>query len=121
MTDFLTCADNAISEFVRDQIGSPPWPNWAGLIPGDTQNGWGASVASWRQQADAIMSAFEECAGVRIPRVRTHIDKLRRRTLTTFRDYMVEQAEVVAAADAAVEAQAALKSAKQNLQTVRSL
>lgn len=121
MPDFLTCADRAISEFVRDQIGSPPWPNWAGLIPGDTQNGWGASVANWRQQADAIMSAFEDCAGVQVPRVRTHIDKLRKRTLTTFRDYMVEQAELAAADDAAANAQAALKAAKQNLQTLKSL
>ena len=121
MATAVTCADRAISNFVRDQIGSPPWPTWAGLIPGDTQNGWGASVAAWRLQADAIMTEFEQCAGVQIPRVRTHIDKLRKRTLTTFRDYMVEQAGLARAAGEVAAAQAALKVAKQNLQTVGAL
>jgi hypothetical protein len=112
MVDLLKCADDAISNFVREQIGTPPWPNWAGLKPGDTTNGWGASAASWRAQAKSIISDFDACAGVRIQRNNSHLNKLRTKTLTTFRDYMVEQAGVVAAEAAVMSARAALVVAR---------
>jgi hypothetical protein len=121
MADVVACADNAISDFVKIQIGSPPWPNWRGLIPGDTQNGWGASKPSWRAQALSIISDFENCAGVQIVHNTSHIDKLRSKTLTTFRDYLVEQAGVAAAAEAVKAAKAALEGAKANLATTSKL
>lgn len=121
MPDLLTCADAAISDFVRDNVGSPPWPNWGGLIPGDTANGWNASAGDWRAQAKVIIANFQACAGVTVPFVTTHINKLRNRTLTTFRDYIVEQAQVATAAVALASAKASLDLAKAQQQTVRSL
>jgi hypothetical protein len=121
MPDLLTCADGAISDFVQNNVGSPPWPHWGGLIPGDTANGWNASAGDWRAQARVIIGDFEACGGVTVPFVTTHINRLRNRTLTTFRDYMVEQAQVATATAALATAKATLDLAKAQQQTVRSL
>jgi len=91
-----TCADKEIGKFVQS-LGPPYGPNWAGLIPGDTTNGWNASKADWRAQADGIMDAFETCVGVKIARVQSEIDALRSQTLSVFSDYLVEKALLSAA------------------------
>lgn len=106
------CADSAIQDFVK-KLAPPYYPNWAGLIPGDIPNGWGASRPSWRKQADSIMNAFEECIGFKIRRNYTEVEMLRNETLSTFRHYLIENAILS-------EAKISLEKAKNRLKNVKS-
>lgn len=110
------CADIAIGNFVK-MLGAPYWPNWAGLIPGDTTNGWNASKPDWRVQADSIMDNFELCCGVAIGRNKTDIDRLRSKTLSLFSDYLVEKASIAAATRAVQLAQEKLAALKASAKT----
>jgi hypothetical protein len=111
-----SCADIAIGAFVK-KLGRPYWPNWAGLIPGDTTNGWNASKPDWRVQADSIMDDFELCCGVAIGRNKSDIDKLRSKTLSLFSDYLVEKASIAAAARAVELARERLAELKASIKT----
>ena len=121
MADPLQCADQAISNFVRYNVGSPPWPNWSNLKPGDTQNGWNASPGEWRGQGRAIIGDFEACMGITIVHNNSHLNSLRMRTLTTFRDYLVEQAGVAIARAELEQARANLASARAAASTTQIL
>ena len=112
MGDLQKCADGAIDAFVKE-LGDPYYPNWADLVPGDDEKGWGADVASWRKQAKGIISDFEDCAQVKVERVQKEIDSLRKMTLADFSDYLVEKAEHGAAL-------LAVRVAVSNLEMVRA-
>ena len=107
------CADGAIAKFVEHELKAPYWPNWAGLVPGDSEKGWGASKADWRAQCGAIMDDFDACAGVTIARVQRDINKLRSETLAILSDYLVDRATLA-------QAQAALIAARQTLLAARA-
>ncbi len=111
MGEFQRCADSAIDLFVK-KLGPSYYPNWADLIPGDDEKGWGADVINWRKQAKAIISVFEDCAQVKILRVPKEIDVLRLISLADFSDYLVEKAEHAAAL-------LAVRVAFSNLKTIR--
>ena len=111
MGDFRICADSAIDAFVKE-LGEPYYPNWAALVPGSDENGWGGDVPNWRKQAAGIIGDFEDCAQVKIDRDRREIDVLRNMTLADFSDYLVEKAQHSAALLAAKVAIAHLEAVR---------
>jgi hypothetical protein len=90
MPTLQRCADGAIDGFVHNDLGSPPWPNWAALKPTD----WGADKASWRVQAGSMITDFETCCGVKITCPDNELDGLHDMTLSDFSVYLVQKAQL---------------------------
>lgn len=113
MDQMRNCANQAIGDFVKNEVGSPPYPNWTGCVPGDSSNGgWTDKAAVWRRQAGQIIAAFEQCSGLSIDVKTWEKDAAFTHTLADFSDFLVEKAGLASAKHALRAARAHLAALK---------